>query len=300
MAEAQGGFTLGGLVRHLRDALDRAAKPDAGLEARLIVEHATGASRTDLVVDAGRAVSEADAGRALAMLARRLAGEPVHRIFGAREFHGLLLSLSPGTLEPRPDTEALVDLAAPFVRAAAASHGECLILDLGTGTGAVALALLAQEKRARALATDISPDALATAAANADMNGMTSRFTATCSDWFGKVEGRFHVIVSNPPYIATNEIASLADEVREHDPMAALDGGVDGLDAYRAIAAGCGGHLEDGGVVTVEIGIGQGPAVEAIFAAHGLALAASADDLGGVLRALAFTRRKAPAKTLAQ
>jgi release factor glutamine methyltransferase len=290
MAETQGGWTLGRLVRHLRDALDREAKPDAGLEARLIVEHATGASRTDLVVDAARAVGAADAERALAMLARRLAGEPVHRIFGAREFHGLLLSLSPATLEPRPDTEALVDLAAPFVRAAADRQGECLILDLGTGTGAVALALLAQEKRARALATDISPEALATAAANADITGMMSRFRAVRSNWFDAVDGRFDVIVSNPPDIATNEIASLAQEVRDHDPLAALDGGVDGLDAYRAIADGSGDHLAVNGIVAVEIGIGQAPAVEAIFAACGLQPVARADDLGGVLRALAFRR----------
>ena len=291
MAETHAGWTLGRLVLHLREALQQAGKPDAGLEARLIVEQATGASRTDLVVDAGRAVVDAEAGRALSMLARRLAGEPVHRIFGAREFHGLQLALSPGTLEPRPDTEALVELALPFARAAANRRGECLILDLGTGTGAVALALLAQEPRARAVATDISPDALATATANADMLGMAARFGAVRSDWFDAVDGCFDVIVSNPPYIATNEIASLAREVREHDPFAALDGGADGLDAYRAIAAGAGGHLAADGVVAVEIGLGQAPAVEAIFAGHGFRLETRADDLGGVLRALAFSRR---------
>lgn len=290
MAETKAVWTLGRLVRHLREGLERAGKPDAGLEARLIVEHATGASRTDLVVDAGRPVADVDAERALAMLARRFAGEPVHRIFGAREFHGLRLALSSGTLEPRPDTEALVELALPFVRAAADRHGTCLILDLGTGTGAVALALLAQEPRATATATDISADALATARANADMSGMASRFRAVESDWFGAVDGRFDVIVSNPPYIATNEIVSLAREVRDHDPLVALDGGADGLDAYRAIAVGSAGHLAEDGVVAVEIGIGQAEAVEAIFGGFGLRLAARADDLGGVLRALAFSR----------
>jgi release factor glutamine methyltransferase len=110
------------------------------------------------------------------------------------------------------------------------------------------------------------------------------------SNWFDAVDGRFDVIVSNPPYIATNEIASLAQEVRDHDPLAALDGGVDGLDAYRAIADGSGDHLAVNGIVAVEIGIGQAPAVEAIFAACGLQPVARADDLGGVLRALAFRR----------
>lgn len=290
MAEGALPSALGPLARHLRQALERAGKPDAGLEARLIAEHATGASRAALVTDPGRSLSGAQVAAAAAMLERRLSGEPLHRILGHREFYGLRLALSPATLEPRPDTEALVDLALPFVRAAADRDGQCLILDLGTGTGAVALALIAQEPRARAVVTDISPDALATAAANADMTGNATRFRAVRSDWFDAVEGRFDVIVSNPPYIATNEIASLDREVREHDPPAALDGGADGLDAYRAIAGGAPAHLAAGGVVAVEIGIGQETDVEAIFSGCGLRTARRAKDLGGVLRAIAFSR----------
>lgn len=290
MAEAGALPTLGWLVRHVRAALERAGKPDAALEARLIVEHVTGASRTDLVTDPSRPADAAQVEAAAAMLERRLAGEPVHRILGHREFYGLRLALSPATLEPRPDTEALVDLALPLVRAAADRHGQCTILDLGTGTGAVALALLAQELRARAVASDISAKALATASANADMTGMADRFRAVCSDWFDAVDGKFHVIVSNPPYIATREIGSLDSEVREHDPLAALDGGADGLDAYRAIAGGAGSHLVDDGVVAVEIGIGQEADVEAIFTGCGFRPAGCARDLGGVLRAVAFGR----------
>lgn len=282
--------TLGSLVATVRRALREAGKPDAALDARLIVEHAAGVSRTDLLLDPGRPVAADRAGAALAMLERRLAGEPVHRILGHREFYGLRLSLSAGTLEPRPDTEALVDLALPFVRAAADAHGQCRVLDLGTGTGAVALALLVAEPRANALATDICADALATAAANADMTGNAARMRTLRSRWYDAIEGRFHIIVSNPPYIASDEIAMLAPEVRAHDPLAALDGGPDGLDAYRAIAAGAGAHLEPDGVVAVEIGIGQQAAVEAIFAGCGFALVCGADDLGGVLRALAFGR----------
>ena len=288
--------TLGGLVAELRGALAAAGKAEAALDARLIVEHAAGVSRSELLLDPGRAVADEAVAAARAMLERRLAGEPVHRILGHREFYGLRLALSPGTLEPRPDTEALVDLALPFARAAADAHGQCRILDLGTGTGAVALALLAAEPRATALATDISADALATAAANADMMGadMTGnavRMRTLCSRWYDAIEGRFHIIVSNPPYIASGEIAALAPEVRVHDPLAALDGGADGLDAYRAIAEGAAGHLEPGGVVAVEIGIGQAQAVEEIFAGRGLALLGGADDLGGVRRALGFGRR---------
>lgn len=290
MAEADLPSTLGPLLRHVRRVLEAAGVAEAALDARLIVEHATGATRTDLLLSPGRAVRPEGARAAAAMLERRLAGEPVFRILGHREFHGLRLALSPGTLEPRPDTEALVDLALPHVRALAARHGACRILDLGTGTGAVALALLKEEPLATALATDISQDALATAAANADMTGMATRFRTVRSDWFEAVEGRFHLVVSNPPYIASNEVELLAREVREHDPRAALDGGPDGLDAYRAIAAGVERHLEADGMVAVEIGIGQAHAVEAIFARHGFRLAERAEDLGGVLRVVAFGR----------
>lgn len=282
--------TLGPLVRHVRQALEKADIANAALDARLIVEHAAGASRADFITDPGRPLTGAQIEAARAMLERRLAGEPVHRILGHREFYGLRLALSPGTLEPRPDTEALVDLALPLVRAAADRRGQCLVLDLGAGTGAVALALIAHEPRARAVASDISADALATAAANADITGVSSRFSAVRSDWFGRVEVRFDVIVSNPPYIATKDIASLDREVREHDPLVALDGGADGLDAYRAIAAGAAAHLASDGVVAVEIGIGQEDDVEAIFAACGFKPAGRANDLGGVLRAIAFGR----------
>jgi release factor glutamine methyltransferase len=284
MAEA----TLGPLLRHVRAALAEAGKPDAALDARLIVEHVTGTRRTDAVLDPQRPVEEAKVEKILAALERRLGGEPVHRIIGHRDFYGMTLKLSPGTLEPRSDTEALVDLALPFVRRAADRLGRCRILDLGTGTGAVALALLRQEPRAEAVGTDISADALATAAANADMTGSARRFFPVLSDWFAGVEGRFHVIVSNPPYIASKDIASLEREVRGHDPLAALDGGADGLDAYRAIAAGSALHIEARGIVAVEVGYDQPAAVEAVFAARGFRLVESADDLGGHRRALAF------------
>lgn len=280
---------LGPLLRHVRAALADAGKPDATLDARLIVEHLTGMQRADAVLDPDRTVPEAQVEAVLAALERRLGGEPVYRIIGHRDFYGMTLSLSPATLEPRPDTETLVDLALPHVRAAAERHGACRILDLGTGTGAVALALLGQEPRAVAVGSDISQAALATAAANADMTGNEGRFTAVRSRWFAAIEGRFHIIVSNPPYIASQDIASLEREVREHDPLAALDGGPDGLDAYRAIAADAAPFLEDDGLVAVEVGYDQPAAVEAIFKGEGFSLAGAADDLSGQRRALVFT-----------
>jgi release factor glutamine methyltransferase len=220
-------------------------------------------------------------------LDRRIAHEPVYRILGRRAFYGLDLRLSPATLEPRPDTEALVDLCLPFLRGRVAA-GNCRILDLGTGTGAIALALLSQIPEATAVGTDISAQALETAAANADINGMKDRFDPIVSDWFSAIEGQFSLIVSNPPYIPTEDIGMLAPEVRDHDPAKAPDGGTDGLDAYRRIAAGAAGHLEAGGRVAVEVGFDQRRAVSAIFEASGLAPIESARDLCGHERALMF------------
>ena len=283
-------FRLGALVIHVRQTLTKAGLTEAALDARLLVEHFTGTSRTDAITDRQRPVPEEQVAAVLAALARRIAGEPVHRIIGARDFYGMRLTLSPGTLEPRPDTEALVDLALPFVRAAADRHGTCRILDLGTGTGAIALALLSQEPRSQAVGADISDDALATAAINADMTGNTGRFQAVRSHWYSEIEGRFHIIVSNPPYITSNDILSLEREVRDHDPLAALDGGPDGLAAYRVIAAGAAQYLEEGGIAAVEIGHDQSETVAAIFAAAGFRSAGSARDLADVVRALAFSR----------
>jgi release factor glutamine methyltransferase len=152
----------------------------------------------------------------------------------------------------------------------------------------VALALLKEEPGATALATDISADALATASRNADITGNAGRFDVVRSDWFDDVEGNFHAIVSNPPYIPSMTIASLEREVRDYDPLAALDGGPDGLAAYRTIASGARRHLHSDGVVAVEIGYDQEAAVKVIFAAQGFRFTGAAHDLGGVTRALAF------------
>jgi len=280
--------TLGGLLRHARAVLQASGHDEAALDARLLVEHFTGATRADTILDPGRLVSAAQVLAVEAALQRRLAAVPVYRIIGERDFYGLRLRLSPATLEPRPDTEALVDLILPSVRAAADRHGACRVLDLGTGTGAIALALLREEPRATAVATDISLDALATAAANADINALSDRFQPLVSDWFDAVEGRFDIIVSNPPYIASKDIAMLKREVRENDPRTALDGGPDGLDAYRSIAAGAPEYLGSDGAIAVEIGYDQAETVPAVFAARNFALVQTASDLAGVVRALMF------------
>lgn len=282
------GEPLEALLRRLRGRLAAAGIEGAALDARLLVEHSTSTDRMDAIRDPGRPVP-ADAVRAAeAAIARRLAGEPVHRIIGQRGFYGLTLHLSADTLEPRPDTETLVDLVLPRLRAVAAGHGRCRILDLGTGTGAIALALLSQIPQARAVATDIAPGALATARRNAEANGLAERFEAVRSDWFDDISGRYDAILSNPPYITTAEYEDLAREVKDHDPPRALLAGSDGLDAYRAIAAGASRHLDAGGIVGLEIGADQKAGVTTVFEKAGLRLLDAAKDIGGRDRALVF------------
>lgn len=283
---------LGPLLRAARERLAGAGIADPALDSRLIVEHFSGTTRTRAIAEPEQKVGSAALSAIETALRRRVAGEPVHRILGYREFYGLRLSLSPETLEPRPDTETLVDAVLPFSRATAERLGECRILDLGTGTGAIALALLGAVPVATATGVDISPDALATAAGNARDLGLGERFKALHSNWFEKVSGRYHVIASNPPYIPSRDIGNLQDEVRDFDPRRALDGGADGLDPYRVIAAEAARFLEAQGKVAVEIGHTQKNEVSGIFAAAGYTLNAAHSDLAGNDRVLVFERRK--------
>lgn len=286
MISADSATSLAGLHRETRRRLTKAGMETPALDARLLVEHFTGTTRTQAItepegiVDAG-AIASLESG-----VLRRISGEPVHRILGFREFYGLRLELSPETLEPRPDTETLVEAALPFVEAAVVRTGQCRILDLGTGTGAIALALLSAAPTATATGVDISGDALATAARNAMHLGLAERFTPLKSDWFAEISDRFDVIVSNPPYINSDDLNSLQIEVRNFDPVRALDGGNDGLDAYRVIARQAHAHLKPGGVIALEFGSTQKADVAGIFAQAGFTVAGAFCDLGGNDRAL--------------
>jgi release factor glutamine methyltransferase len=279
----------------LRRELAAAGVPDPGLEARLLLEEFAGATAGDLLARPGRPIAPEALERVALALERRKRGEPLHRILGWREFYGLRLALSAQTLEPRPDTETLVDAALPFVRETARREGRCRILDLGTGTGAIALALLREAPGAEAVGTDASEGALRTAGENAARLGLGGRFRTLRSDWFSQVEGRFHLIAANPPYISWEELETLASAVADFDPRAALDGGVDGLDAYRAIAGGCRTFLENGGRVAVEIGCRQREAVNGIFGREGFTPVSAHRDLGGNDRALVFAPSGNPA-----
>ncbi|MER9939504.1 peptide chain release factor N(5)-glutamine methyltransferase [Mesorhizobium sp. M0088] len=282
---------LGPLLREARARLGTTVD-DPALDARLIVEHFSGTTRTQAIADPERRLGAGIVAEIDAALKRRAGGEPVHRILGYREFYGLRLSLSPETLEPRPDTETLVEAILPFVKAVAAREGRCRILDLGTGTGAIALALLSVVPTANATGVDLSAGALATAASNAGKLGLAGRFTALQSDWFEKVSGRYHLIAANPPYISSEDIGNLQDEVRNFDPRLALDGGADGLNPYRTIAAEAARFLETEGRIAVEIGHTQRNEVCEIFAAAGYVSGGAFRDLGGNDRVIVFERIK--------
>lgn len=292
MSRSAGSSTLSDLYRKARTSLLTAGIETAALDARLLIRHVTGQAPEDIVLRPNLEIG-AEATFALEKaLARRLAGEPVHRILGHREFYGLKLGLSAETLEPRPDTETLVDAVLPFVRDHVQVSGTCRILDLGTGTGAIALALLSQVPQAQAVGADISQDALGMAARNALDLGLSERFLPVISSWFEKIEGRFDVIVSNPPYIRSDDIPGLDIEVRNHDPIAALDGGSDGLEAYRQIAAGAAGYLAKDGRIGLEIGFDQRDSVRAIFEAEGYTFIDVRQDFAGNDRVMLFKPAK--------
>lgn len=280
--------TLEDILRVSRQKLRGAGLDDPALEARILVEHFTQTTRAHAITAPRRPVEPEIADRILAAIERRRQGEPVFRIIGTREFCGLDFALSPATLEPRQDTETLVEEMAVVAAEIVARTGGCRILDLGTGTGAIALSLLSQVAHAHATGVDVSQGALETALLNAEALGVGDRFTTLHSDWFDAVSGRYDVIVSNPPYIPTGIIANLEPEVRDFDPPAALDGGEDGLDAYRRIAARAQEHLEAGGRVGVEIGHDQRLDVAVIFARSGFRLVGERRDLTGSDRVLVF------------
>lgn len=283
-------LTVQACVADAKQRLNAAGIADPATDARLLIGEVIGFSLTDFVLNGARPLQADEMHRIDALIARRERGEPVHRILGRREFYGLDFLLSQGTLEPRPDTEVLVNAALPYVRAAVQGKDAARILDMGIGTGAICLSLLHAVPEATGVGSDISQDAIATARGNAERLGLAERFETIESDWFEHISGRFDIILSNPPYIRTDVIDTLDREVREFDPFIALDGGVDGLLPYRVIAEKAVDFLESGGVVGVEIGYDQMADVTTIFASKGYECANRVKDYGGHDRVLIFRR----------
>jgi release factor glutamine methyltransferase len=260
------------------------------LDARLLLCHAAGLSHEAYVAGAGGPVQPATLARFGTAIDRRLKREPVARITGTREFYGRGFTIAPPALDPRPDTETLIETALALVERRGWRDQALSLLDLGTGTGCILVTLLAELPCAHGLGTDLSPSALALAAANAARLGVGSRAAFMAADWLDGIDGRFDLVLSNPPYLASGEIAGLAPEVAAYDPMLALDGGADGLDAYRRIAAGAPKVLAEGGRLLVEIGAGQAAQVSDMFRAAGLKLDPSqaiGRDLAGRPRVVA-------------
>ncbi len=287
-----GGLTLVAATRRaaLKEAvtLMKAAGLDTPvLDARLIVQHALGIDWHTLYTKDDQPLSEPERARLESELTRRAGHEPVSRIVGRRHFWTLDLAVSPDTLDPRADTETLVEAV---VHAIPDRNTPLRILDLGTGTGAILLALLAEYPAATGLGIDLSDATLEIARANADSHGLAERASFAQGNWTEGLSGPFDLIVSNPPYIETADLPALPPEVREHDPILALDGGADGLDAYRAILPAIADLLDRDGSAVLEIGFGQADDVCRVARDCGLTEVARRADLGGVERALTFKR----------
>jgi len=280
-----------GAVRRAWAARFRACGIDSPeLDARILVGYALGLDHAALASAETRALDIEEENTVAALAYRRLAREPVARIIGRKEFWSLQLRLDPATLVPRPETETIVEAALAAIDTRGLRSQALRIADLGTGSGAILLALLAELPNAFGIGSDLSVAALLAARDNARRLGFARARFLAC-DMAAALRGRFDVIVSNPPYIASGDIAALAPEVRDFDPHAALDGGPDGLDFYRAIAAAAPALLSPAGVLIVELGAGQAQPVGALFAAAGLAQLKTYPDLNGEPRALIAENR---------
>ena len=280
------GASVSEALHFVTQAFRPAAIEDAEVDARVLVGHALHLDRARLIAQSDRILEAREIAVISALAARRLNHEPVSRILGQKEFWSLRLSITPDVLVPRADTETIVEAALDFVVRDGRRTERLRILDIGTGSGALLLALLHELPGAIGTGTDISEAAIRAAQANAVQCGFENRCRfVVCNIALG-VTGPFDLIVSNPPYIAHNEIATLAPEVRDYDPIVALDGGNDGLSAYRAIAADAGRLLPPGGRLFVELGRGQEAAVRTLFTNAGLSVGAARQDLAGIARVL--------------
>ncbi|CCE11158.1 putative protein methyltransferase hemK modifies release factors RF-1 and RF-2 [Bradyrhizobium sp. STM 3843] len=288
MSEAAGGHTIDSIRRTLAARFAAAGLDSPELDARQLVGAALNLDLTALVTQGMRPLGTDEASRIEPLAQRRLAGEPVARILGWKEFWGLPLTLSAETLVPRPDTETVVELALEHLSASGDLERRLRLADLGTGSGAILLALLSELPNAFGVGTDISLDALLTARTNAIRLDLASRAGFVACSYASALAGAFDLIVSNPPYIRGPEIADLAFEVREHDPHRALDGGPDGLDAYRALVPQAADLLRPGGALVVEVGRGQSDDVESLMTKAGLLADSTTtrSDLAGIPRAV--------------
>ncbi len=258
--------------------LRAAGVPDPARDARILLAHAASVDAARVTLIAPEEIAPDIAERYEKLIALRAVRVPVSHLVGQRAFYGRDFKVSRDVLDPRPETESLIELALsePFER----------VLDLGTGSGCILVTLLAEQQDARGLGLDLSEAACLQASANAVLHGVQARAEIKQSDWFSAAEGRFDLIVSNPPYLAQSEMADVSPELRLHEPEMALTDGQDGLSVYRIIAAQAQGYLTPTGRVLAEIGWQQGADVKVIFEAAGWGRVRILPDLGGRDRVL--------------
>ena len=285
---AAAGVTAGEALATARVALGAAGIDTSGLDASLLLGHCLGLSRETLLGHPERLLDAVQYGEFAALIARRGGGEPVSRILGEREFWSLPFGLTPAVLDPRPDSECVVETA---LAAVSESHSALRVADLGTGTGCLLLALLTELPNATGVGLDISVDAVAVARANARVLGLDARAHFVAGDWGAPLAGPFELIVVNPPYIPEPRLSGLAAEVA-HDPRLALAAGADGLAAFRALAPHLARLLGTGGRAVLEVGDGQATAVQRLLEAAGLAASGSGYDLAGRERCIIANRRE--------
>ncbi len=282
--------TVDQVRRTLAAMLREAGMDSPELDSRILVGVALDLDLNQQIASARRTLTTEELGRIDVLAQRRLSGEPISRILGYREFWGLRFELAPATLVPRPETESVVEETLAFINEMEIDAPR--IADLGTGTGAILLALLHERPDATGVATDIDADALRAAQVNALAHGLERRVSFVQCDYAAGLSGEFDVIVSNPPYIARADLASLPVEVRDHDPARALDGGPDGLAAYRALIPQAGLRLVRGGALIVEIGQGQAEGVSRLMTEVGLSVTQPhRRDLAGIERVIRARRK---------
>jgi release factor glutamine methyltransferase len=282
----EASISVGGARRALARMFAAAGLDTPALDARVIVGHALGLDHGALAGAAERALDVHERERIADLAARRLAREPVARIVGMKEFWGLPLRVTPDVLVPRPETETVVETALRALDRNGERTRALRIADLGTGSGALLLALLSELPNAFGVGTDLSEAALGVARDNAERVGLAARAAFVACGFADAFAGPFELMVSNPPYVATGELAQLAPEVRDHDPVLALDGGLDGLRAYRALAADAPRLIGAGGHLVIEMGAGQAAAAAALFSARQPLDVTAVPDLAGTLRVL--------------
>jgi release factor glutamine methyltransferase len=279
--------TIGSTLGDVAAALAEAGFDEPRRRARRLLVAALDLSPTQVFAELDRMITAADSERVAKWLSRMLTHEPLSRMLGVREFWGLEFELSADAFDPRPETESIVE--AIVARLPDRGRAYCF-LDLGTGSGCLLLALLSEFPAARGIGVDLASGAIVTVRHNAARLGLAERAGFVVGDWGSAICGNFDAVVANPPYIASGEIATLSAEVRDFDPRRALDGGADGLAAYRAIAVQLPRLLLPGGIFATEIGAGQHEAVASLLSAAGLIIEEIVPDLAGIARCVVARR----------